>query len=149
MRAGLYGKLAGCAIEGVTDDGVVEGRHVDADLVRASGFNAHADEGELAKAGCEAADHFVVRDGVAGVFGWSGGHAGAAEGVAADSGRNGSLLTLDVAVHERNVSLADLARGEEFGEGCVGLVVFGDDDEAAGFLVEAMDDAGAKLAAGG
>ena len=51
-------------------------------------------------------------------------------------------------MHECDVGLADLTRGKEFGERGVGGVVFGDDDEAAGVLVEAMNDAGAKVAAG-
>jgi hypothetical protein len=40
-----------------------------------------------------------------------------------------------------------LALGEHLGELAVGAVVFGDEDEAAGLLVEAMDDAGAEVAA--
>ena len=51
------------------------------------------------------------------------------------------------AVDKCDVGLADLTRGEEFGELGVSCIVFGDDDEAAGVLVEPMDDAGAKIAA--
>ena len=121
---------------------------MDANLVGAAGFDADADERELAEACFEAPDDFVVRDGGARVLGRACGHAGAAHGVAADGGGDGSLLALDATVDKGDVGLADLARREELGELAVGGVVFGDDDEAAGVLVETVDDAGAKFAAG-
>jgi hypothetical protein len=52
-----------------------------------------------------------------------------------------------VARDEAPVSLGDLALGEHFAELAVGAVVFGDEDEAAGLLVEAVDYAGAEVAA--
>jgi hypothetical protein len=52
-----------------------------------------------------------------------------------------------VTVEEGYVSLGDLALGEHLTEFAVRAVVFGDDDEAAGLFVEAMDDAGAEFAA--
>jgi hypothetical protein len=39
----LFVELARGAVEGIADDRVIEGRHVDSDLVRAAGFNAHTD----------------------------------------------------------------------------------------------------------
>ncbi len=50
-------------------------------------------------------------------------------------------------VDQRDVCLLDLASGELRGQLAMGGVVFGDHDEAAGFFVEAVDDAGAQLAA--
>ena len=50
-------------------------------------------------------------------------------------------------MEEGEVGLGDLAAGEHLAELAVGAVVFGDEDEAAGELVEAMDDAGAEVAA--
>ena len=47
---------------------------------------------------------------------------------------------------ESDVGLGDLALGEHLAELAVGAVVFGDEDQAAGLLVEAMDDAGAEIA---
>ena len=47
---------------------------------------------------------------------------------------------------EGDVGFAHAAVGEHFAELAVGGVVFGDEDDAAGLLVEAMDDAGAQVA---
>jgi hypothetical protein len=54
-----------------------------------------------------------------------------------------------VTVEEGEVSLRDLALGEHLAELAMGTVVFGDEDEAAGLFVEAVYDAGAKVATGG
>jgi hypothetical protein len=50
-------------------------------------------------------------------------------------------------MEESDVGFGDLALGEHFAQLAVGAVVFGDEDEAAGVLVEAVDDAGAEVAA--
>ncbi len=52
-----------------------------------------------------------------------------------------------MAVDESEVGFVDLAGGEHLAELSVGAVVFGNEDEAAGLLVEAVDDAGAEVAA--
>ena len=49
---------------------------------------------------------------------------------------------------EGDVGFVDGALAEGFAEPGVGGVVFGDEDDAGGFLVEAMNDAGAKGVAG-
>ena len=121
---------------------------MDADLMGAAGLDADTDQGELAESCVEAANDFVVRDGGAGIFGRARGHAGAAHRIAADCGGDGSLLALDGAMHECDVGLADLTAGKQFGERGMGGVVFGDDDEAAGVLVEPVHDAGTQVAAG-
>ena len=77
----------------------------------------------------------------------AGGHAGAADEVAGDGEGDGGVVFFEVAVEEGDVGLGDLAAGEHLAELAVGAVVFGDEDEAAGLLVEAMDDAGAEVAA--
>ena len=51
------------------------------------------------------------------------------------------------AADERVVNLFDFARGELFREREVRLVIFGDDEAAAGFLVEPVDDARSRHAA--
>jgi hypothetical protein len=50
-------------------------------------------------------------------------------------------------VDEGQVRLRDLALGEHLAELAVGAVVFGDEDQAARLLIQAMDDAGAEIAA--
>jgi hypothetical protein len=52
-----------------------------------------------------------------------------------------------VSVEKREVSLGDQAAGEEIAEFAVGAVVLGDQDKAAGLLIEAVDDAGSEIAA--
>lgn len=52
VGGGLKLGYAACgAVEGVADDRVVDGGHVDADLMGAAGFDADLDEGEFAEAG--------------------------------------------------------------------------------------------------
>ena len=134
------------SVEGVADDGVAEGLGVDADLVGAAGFDADFDEGEGAVGAGDAFEDVEVGDGGASV-GAAGGHAGAADEVAGDGEGDGSVVLFEVAVEEGDVGLGDLALGEHLAELAVGAVVFGDEDEPAGLLVEAMDDAGAEIAA--
>ncbi len=137
----------GRAVERVADDGVAEGLHVDADLVGAAGLDADLDEGEGAVGGGEALEDGDVRDGGAAV-GAAGGHAGAADEVAGDGEVDGDVVLGDVAVDEGEVGLVRPGgAGEHLAELAVGAVVLGDDDEAAGLLVEAVDDAGAEVAA--
>jgi hypothetical protein len=134
------------SVEGVADDGVTEGLGVDADLVGAAGFDADFDEREGTVRGGEAFEYVEVGDGGASVLAASG-HAGAAEEVAGDGEGDGGRVFFEVAVEEGEVGLGDLALGEHLAELAVGTVVFGDEDEAAGLLVETMDDAGAEVAA--
>ncbi len=136
----------GGSVEGVADDGVAEGLHVDADLVGAAGLDADLDEGEGTIGSSETFEDVDVGDGGASV-GAAGGHAGAADEVAGDGEVDGDVVFGEVAVDEGEVGLGDLAAGEHLAELAVGAVVFGDEDDAAGLLVEAMDDAGAEVAA--
>ena len=55
-----------------------------------------------------------------------------------------SRIFLRPAVDESDVGFLHFALGELLGEFAVGVVIFGDYDEAAGFFVEAMDDAGRR-----
>jgi hypothetical protein len=51
-----------------------------------------------------------------------------------------------MAVDEGDVGFGDLALGEHLAEFAMGAVIFGDEDQAAGLFVEAMDDTGAEIA---
>jgi hypothetical protein len=143
---GEAGDEVGCAVEGVADDGMAEGLGVDADLVGAAGLDVDLDEGEGAEGSGETLDDMEVGDGGAAVSAASG-HAGAADEVAGDGEADGGVVFFDMAVEEGDVSFGDLTAGEHVAEFAVSAVVFGDEDEAAGELVEAMDDAGAEVAA--
>ena len=136
------------AVESVADDRVAKGLGVDADLVGAAGFDAVFDQGEGAIGCCQALEDVEVGDGSPSVRA-AGGHAGAADEVAGDRKGDGGVVFLEVAVEESEVGLGDLAAGEHLAEFAVGAVVLGDEDEAAGLLVEAVDDARTEVAAGG
>ena len=98
----------------------------------------------------DALEDLDMGDGVAdtlGVGGAARGHSGATDEVAADGKVDGDVFASEAAVHEGDVGLLELSRGEHLAELTVGAVVLGDDDDPAGLLVEAMDDAGAKVTA--
>jgi hypothetical protein len=140
------GNGVGCSVECVSDDWVAEGLGVDSDLMGAAGLDADFDEGEGAVWSGEALEEVEVGDGGASV-GAAGGHAGAADEVPGDGEAYGGVVFFDVAVEESDVGLGDLTAGEHVAEFAMRAVVFGDEDEAAGELVEAVDDAGAEIAA--
>ena len=73
------------------------------------------------------------------------GHPGAHARAASDRAGNGPRARLRHAPGEREVLSLHRARLELCGERCVRGIRLGDDDEAAGLLVETVDDAGAKL----
>ncbi len=68
------------------------------------------------------------------------GHAGAADGVAADGCIDGARVLSRATLDQREIALAHLAAGEHRGEPGMGRIVLGDEDEAAGLLVQAMHD---------
>jgi hypothetical protein len=128
------------SVKGVADDGMAEGLGVDTYLVGASGFDADFDESEGAVRGGQALNHVEVGDGGASVS-TARGHAGASDEVASDGEADGDVILWKVAVQEGQVSLGNQAAREHLAEFAVGAVVLGDEDEAAGLFVEAMDDA--------
>jgi hypothetical protein len=134
------------SVECVADDGVAERLSVDADLMGAAGFDADFDEGEGAVWSGDPFENMEVTDCGASVCA-AGGHAGAAEEVAGDGKGDGDVVFFEVAVEEGDVGFRDLALGEHLAQLAVCAVVFGDEDEATGLLVEAMDNAGAEIAA--
>ena len=54
------------------------------------------------------------------------------------------VACVEMAFDEGDVGFFDFATAKGFAEFGMGEVVFGDEDDAGGFLVEAMDDAGAE-----
>jgi hypothetical protein len=135
----------GCAVECVANDGVPERLHVDANLVGATGFDANLDEGERAVRTGDALENSGVRHGRASI-GAAGSHTGATDEVASDGECDGDVVFCEVPMEEGNVGFGHLATGEHLTELAVGTIVFGYEDEAAGEFVEAMNDAGTKVA---
>ena len=146
LRGDLVSELRRSTVHRIADNWMADGGHVHADLVGAAGLNADTHKREFAEARIEATNNFIVGDGGASVVCRAGGHTGAAHRIAAECCRDRSLLALDCAMHEGNVGLADLTRGKQFSERAMGCIVFGDDDEAAGVLVETVHDAGPEVA---
>ena len=89
-------------------------------------------------------------DGVAAMIGQHR-HLGAARGMAADRRVDGAVRARRCAPDQRKIGALERAFaamiGELGGERAMRLVGFGDDEDAAGILVEAMHDAGARHAA--
>ncbi len=96
----LISELGGGAVDRIANDGMTDGGHVDANLVGTACLDADAYERELAEAGVESANDFVMGDSGTGIVGGAGGHTGAAHRVAAEGSGDGSLLALDRALHE-------------------------------------------------
>ena len=74
-------------------------------------------------------------------------HADAANAVTANAGGDGARVFLHPAVDQGNVLLLYFALGKLLSQFAMRLVILGDDNQPASFLVETMDDAGAHLAA--
>jgi hypothetical protein len=138
------------SVEGVADYRMAHGLEMDANLMCAACLDADLDEGEEAVGRGETFENLDVGDGGTDSFavgGATGGHAVAADEIAAYGEVDGGVVFGDVTVDEGNVGLFDLALGEHVAELAVGAVVFGDEDDTAGLLVEAVDDAGAEVSA--
>ena len=75
------------------------------------------------------------------------GHAFAVRRMPGDGGADFAGVAREFAADDGVVNFFDLPSGELCREREVRLVVFGDDEAAAGFLVEPVDDAGPRDAA--
>jgi hypothetical protein len=139
----MAGEGTAFAVEGVAEDRAAEVAEVDPDLVGATGAGFALDEGAAVGAGKDA----VVGGGVAAVAGFGNVHLLPVDAVAGDGGIDRAGAVAGRAANEGEVGFFDLAVGELFGEGAVREIVFSNDEAAAGFLVEAVDDAGTFHAA--
>ncbi len=123
---------------------------MNANLVRAASFDAHLDQRELPIARrADALEHLDVGDSGTDAFALQRApcrHAGAADEIAADGKIDSDRVARDRAMDESEIGLLQLAAGEHLAQLAVGAVVLGNHDDAAGLLVEAMDDAGTKIA---
>ena len=114
-----------------------------ADLVRAAGVDLRRHQGRRVKpfndlvAGVRRATDAVVAHG----------HAFAVRGMPRDGRADFAGGAARLAADERMVNLVNFARGKLFRERNVRFVVLGDDEAAAGFLVEPVDDARPRHAA--
>ncbi len=75
-------------------------------------------------------------------------HARAMNGVAPDGQLDAAGFFLELTLHEGDVDLLHFALAECFAKSRVGAVVFGDENHAGSFLVQAVDDAGTQWISG-
>lgn len=130
------------AVEGVSGDGVPDAGEVDANLVGPAGADAHFEQGEAVEALHD------LEFGVGGAAGGeAGGHPGPADGVAGNWFVDDTGFGLHLAFDKGPVDLFDGPAGELGGESAVGCIVAGDEEDAAGAGVEAVDDPRAQIAA--
>src|SRR6266702_3266429 len=122
--------------------------HVYTNLVRSSCLDPHLDESERAISRRQPLNYFDVRYRGSSVRTASG-HACAPDEIARDRQVDRHIVLRQCSVDERDVDLCDAAHGEHLAELAVGDVVLGDNDGAAGLLVEAMNDSWPQLAADG
>lgn len=125
------------AIDRIADERMVNFRHVHADLVGASGFQLHAQEREFAEAFFDA----VMRDGFLAVRAHC--HFRAIL-VMAGHGQVDGVARSDIAVHEGKIGAMHLAVLQLLHQRRMRAQGTRDDHEAAGVLVEAVHDAGAR-----
>ena len=126
-------------VDFVAEDGGFEGFHVNADLVSAACVEVAFDERGAVFCGRE---DFVIGDGGFAGGVWDFGHLEAIDRMAANTGLEAAAFLNWCAFDKGEVFLGKAALREGFGQGMMGSVGLGNDDAAAGVLVEAMDDAG-------
>ena len=131
------------AVGFIADERMAEKLKMHADLVGAAGVNLCLNE----CGGVQSLEHVItcVR-GAAGIV-VARDHAFAVCRMPRDSGANFASVARDFAAQNRVVNFTDRTCGKLFGKLQVRFVVFGDDEAAAGFLVEPMNDAWSRDAA--
>lgn len=140
LRPGAGELCAASSVQGVAEYGVAEVLEVDADLVGASGFDLDFEVGGGAVG--ESGEHFPVCEG--GACGEAmDGAAFAVLGMAAEGEVDGAVGGVGDAVDEGLVGFVDLAVAELVLEVFEGGGGAGEEDDAAGICVEAVDEAGA------
>src|ERR1035441_1357028 len=101
-------------------------RHVHADLISAPGLDTDIHQRELAKWRGYALANFIMSNRCA-ASAAAGGHANTPHHVAADLGIDGAAVFCGPAMHQRHVTLLDLAPRELLAQLAVGHVVLGDE----------------------
>ena len=144
-------QLARCAVERVADDGMFECGEVHTNLMRAAGMELDFDERGIGDGGegtpigaCGAG----IRHGGAVPSLALDSHARAMDGVATDGQLDAAGFFLELALHKSEVDFFHFALAKGFAELGVGGVVFGDENHAGSFFIQAVDDAGTQWIAG-
>ena len=136
------GRHRGRGVQGVAQQGMAHMRHVDADLVRASGMDAHGHQREiLARAAPEHAPVAVGR--LAAPLLRDNGHLDLGGRMAAQRFPAGARLR-GHALHQGQIFLVDFPPGKGLAHAQAGGLVQGHEQKAAGVLVQTMDHTGAQ-----
>src|ERR1700752_2291807 len=127
FRLGLFAmpdhwNLRRRAIEGVAHDRMADRREMHANLMRAAGLNADGKKGELAEIGVDALKNVVMGHCRPGTGFPLGRHPRAPNEVTADRCSNSSVVVLNSAMYQRDVSFANLPARKHLAELEVGDV---------------------------
>lgn len=117
---------------------------MNADLMGASGADAHFKQCVFG----EAAEHFPLRGGMASGAEFAG-HAGTANGIASDGFVDGAGIGFHHAVDQREIDFLDGAGLKLLRQVAVRGIGAGNDEDAASFFIQAVDDAWAQVTAFG
>lgn len=128
----------GLAVDGVAENGVTEGFHVDAQLVAASGFGIEVYPGEAVFSPCD----LVAGDGGFPFFGVDDVNGGIVAGpIFAEGGVDSAFVGGQFAGEDGVIDFLDAALFELSAEVGLGGGMEGKNHEAGGVAVEAMDEA--------
>ena len=125
------------AVQPVSNHGVADAGEMHADLVGAAGADANFQQSEL----IETLEHTIFGEGRAPAS-QPGSHADAMQRMTGNGRGDPAALRFQAAVHERDVDLFDLPRGELLRQVAVGGVRPGDQDDPAGKAIQPVDDPG-------
>ncbi len=114
----------------------------------ASRVDFHFEQSKFTDGRIDAMVDGVMRDGFTTSMP-TGGHTSATNDVSGDWSSNSGMILLWPAVDESDISLLHFSFGKLRRQSAMRLVVFGNENKAAGFFVQAVYDAGAKLASDG
>src|SRR5581483_900698 len=129
------------AIKCVTHQRVMKRSKVHSDLVCSSGIDLDLQQGEPSVLRSDAPGHEIVSDRLAAAMATST-HACSSHWIAADWTTDSTPILLHKAMYQGNVSLLCRSIGKLCGQAAVRGIVLGHHQQAAGFPIQAMDDAG-------
>src|SRR5450755_1934389 len=130
---------SGRSIESIAHDRMSQRRQVHSDLVSPTGINFQVEQGELAERRINSLLNNIMGDGLAPTLPPDC-HFGAMHAITANGATDRPFVVLHPSVHECNVFFLDLALRELRRQAAMGLVIFRNDEESAGGLVETVHD---------
>ena len=133
----LAWKIGSAAVDTIAGNGVTDVPEMNPDLVGSSGFRTTLQQAETAGGFEDLPCCFGVARSVPG----GDGHFPALHRMATDRAGDNARIGTRPAAHDGEIGLLRGALGELPGEGSLGGIRFGDENAAAGVLVQPVDDA--------